>query len=137
MSGSISAERKILEDLFPEVIKHQGETKLPLKVGIIDDIVEAVPEIETSVVKKALQDYTGGPTYHRVCIEDGAVRVDLMGKPVEPVNEEQKLYHRRRLKRLEDRWEGRQKARRSARNKKPINANLGHKEMKESECDGS
>lgn len=100
MTGKISDERQLLSERFPSIIRPQGEPKLPLKVGIAEDILEVAPDLEPAVVKKALKDYTGGPTYHRACLAEDAVRIDLKGEPVQPVDDTQKEHHRFRLRNL-------------------------------------
>jgi ProP effector len=88
--------RRQLVAAFPLAFMAKGAVKRPLKIGIHEDILRLLPEMEPAHLAAALGDYTGGPTYHRSMIP-GAARVDLAGKPAGSVTPEAAAHAVRRL----------------------------------------
>lgn len=72
--------RAVLVERWPRCFKPKGAPKLPLKVGIVDDIQREMPEIGYRRLLHALTDYTGGATYLRAIVVGGE-RIDLNGEP--------------------------------------------------------
>jgi ProP effector len=68
---------------FPNVISRldRQHGRLPLKIGIHDDIVALLPEIDPHIIGQALKLYTSHSGYRRALVE-GAPRVDLNGAEV-------------------------------------------------------
>lgn len=94
--------RDILHERFPQAIAGRGEPKRPLAIGIKFEIAARCPDLRGKI-GLALRDYTGGPTYHRECVED-AVRINLDGEPDGIVTANAARYHRGRLRHLEKKW---------------------------------
>jgi ProP effector len=66
---------------FPKVFAPFSAWKrLPLKIGIHDDIIAAMPGVAVSVTRTAMRIYTTTHAYQRSLIE-GAERIDLAGQP--------------------------------------------------------
>jgi sRNA-binding protein len=65
---------------FPNTFFVRPQTKLPLKIGIREDILAEWPEIDAGLLDTALRDYTAGTRYWDVLIA-GADRIDLNGNP--------------------------------------------------------
>ncbi|MEK8121585.1 ProQ/FINO family protein [Methylocystis sp. IM4] len=80
--------RVLLDELiaaFPACFKPHGTKGLPpFAVGIEADILARKPEIDPSLLQRALRVYTTGPEYFRSLIA-GQPRVDLDGKVVQSV----------------------------------------------------
>jgi len=74
------ATRSILVEKFPACFVPDKAPKRPLKIGIVSDIRERLPEMAGSRISRALYTYTDGPTYLDFVIE-GADRIDLDGNP--------------------------------------------------------
>ena len=70
--------RQILVDRFPLAFMPKGAEKKPLKVGIEKDIFSAEIGVSNNLIRKALSNYTGGPTYLRN-VKSGAPRINLDG----------------------------------------------------------
>lgn len=81
MKQTITATREQLAAAFPLCFKPKREAKLPLKIGIHRDIRERQPELPMRRLRRALADYTSGPTYLAALVE-GAPRIDLDGNAV-------------------------------------------------------
>src|SRR5580692_2506829 len=69
------AMQETLVQRFPAAFKPQGQPRLPLKIGIYDDIINFAPDLPEAEVKKAVMLYVNQRSYNRVVIE-GAARVD-------------------------------------------------------------
>lgn len=78
--GKAEQTRELLVERFPRCFMPKGKRKLPLKVGIYQDVRSAAPDISARRLKDALHDYTTGRTYLRALVA-GAHRVDLDGWP--------------------------------------------------------
>lgn len=70
--------RALLVQNFPNCFMAKGQEKTPLKVGIERDIKAALPDLAWSRIRRALRDYTEGPTYF-LNAKPGALRVGLDG----------------------------------------------------------
>jgi ProP effector len=70
--------RAYLSERYPNAFKPKNAQKVPLKVGIRNDILAAHPELSKDEVNAALSDYTGGPKY-LTHLQPGADRFDLGG----------------------------------------------------------
>lgn len=92
---------------FPRCFTLKGRGfKLPLKVGIMADLVKAFPELDPKLIGAALADYCSGPVYTKA-ITPGTKRVDLNGIHVGIVTEEDsKFQHHKEYQRIQ-RWEAR------------------------------
>ena len=85
----IEAMRKILAERFPAAIKSQGSNdKLPLKVGIVQDVIDRCKDIKPTMIRFAISDYCGGITYHKGIVKGGP-RYDLDGNVSGEVTESQ------------------------------------------------
>lgn len=72
-----------LAEKFPLCFSIEGEAR-PLKVGIFQDLAEALAEdekVSKTQLRQALRQYTAGWRYLYSC-KEGAERVDLLGNPV-------------------------------------------------------
>jgi ProP effector len=74
------AMQETLVRRFPAAFKPQGRPRLPLKIGIYDDIISLAPDLPQIEVKKAVMLYVNQRSYNRA-VREGAARVDLNGEP--------------------------------------------------------
>lgn len=82
----VAETREVLAERFPATFMRKGEkTKLPLMIGITDNVIAALPEIDAELIKAAVRDYCSGPKYARA-MKPGARRVDLEGRPAGTVS---------------------------------------------------
>jgi ProP effector len=95
--------RQLLAERYPNAFKPKGAQKLPLKIGIHNEIVAANPELTAEEVRAGLADYTGGPKYLEHLLP-GAVRIGLDGSPAGTVTEREANWARIRLKHLRATW---------------------------------
>jgi len=65
---------------FPECFKPPDQPPWPLKIGVDQDVMAALPDVSRSDLKLALGSYVRTKEYRAVLIE-GAMRVDLDGNP--------------------------------------------------------
>lgn len=82
------AVRRILAERFPKCFAKAGEPKRPLKIGIGEDIMLAMPELSSYGVKIGLEDYTFGRSYIDR-LTPGAARIGLDGSEHGFVREEE------------------------------------------------
>ncbi len=81
------AMRVLLTRRFPACFMPKGEPhKLPLKIGIRDDILQRCEDLPYKWVREALNDYCSGPKY-TASMKAGAPRVDLDGETAGTVSE--------------------------------------------------
>ena len=85
-----------------------GAPKKPLKVGIREDIFSRLRSQFDGrrlmrMLKWALPDYCGGPTYLRALTE-GTDRVDLEGNPCGVVTKGEAEHALKRLSLLQEKW---------------------------------
>lgn len=59
----------------------------PLKVGIHEDLREALPEIHLQIISRALLLHTSSRPYLRGCARHGTPRVGLLGEVVDFVDQ--------------------------------------------------
>lgn len=78
MSKSVRYTREKLCTLFPMCFKTFGAPKLPLKIGIFNDILARAPDISRTALRRALYDYTSGLSYC-YAMENHSCRYDLDG----------------------------------------------------------
>jgi ribosomal protein L7/L12 len=101
--------RALLVDRWPYCFKPKGTVKLPLKIGIHDDILARWPDLWGPItmpeIKAALADYTDGPLYLNSCSPDAA-RYDLDGWVTGTVTLGNHCHSARRLKALAAKWSG-------------------------------
>jgi Activator of osmoprotectant transporter ProP len=105
MSG---ARRKQVEDFhvlvhssFPKAfVRLNGSGHVPLKIGMVDDLRNAFPGIEKSVVEAFMDLYTSSPGYQQACVTAGVGRVDLHGMVRGYVTEHQAAAAKRKLEKL-------------------------------------
>lgn len=77
---------RVLRELFPASI---GADQ-PLKVGVHIDISQSVKAMTPEEIADALDLYVNSTPYHRNVARSLSQRVDLAGKPVEPVAADQR-----------------------------------------------
>lgn len=86
----------LLRVYFPECFKSMAEVK-PLKIGIKEDLLKRLSTIENIVTEdkacmvKSLSYYVNTQAYHK-SVSEGAMRVDLDGKPAGVVTAEEAKY---------------------------------------------
>lgn len=78
--------RAILVERFPACFMGEKQSKLPLKIGIYEDVLAAAPELDSKHIKLALRDYCNGLSYLTSTIA-GCPRVDLAGAMAGEVSE--------------------------------------------------
>lgn len=86
---------------FPLCFAPKGQPKRPLKSGIHVDIIAAAPDLDQSVVRLALHDYTNGVTYLREMVE-GTERIGIGGKPEGHVTVQAAEHAADSLRRIQD-----------------------------------
>lgn len=74
-----------------------GFGHVPLRIGMVDDLRAAFPDIDKSVVETFMDVYTSTDSYKRKCAVSGAARVGLNGDIRGRVTEEQAAAARRSL----------------------------------------
>jgi len=85
--------KSILEERFPACFVKDGQSRKPLKIGIVDELVPLRDEFEDvsrNSIRNFLALYCSDPTYIEACLKPDAMRIDLAGTPVEPVSDEDK-----------------------------------------------
>lgn len=80
MTESIAATRRLLAETFPKCFMPKGAEKPPVKIGIHQDILARLPDLDPGALARALADYTKGDTYRRN-LRLGRARIDLDGNP--------------------------------------------------------
>lgn len=79
--ADIAKAREVFAEKFPAAFMRKGERKkIPLRIGIADDLMAALPDMSRELIKRAVGDYCAGPKYARA-MAAGAQRVDLYGQP--------------------------------------------------------
>jgi ProP effector len=94
-----------LTEKFPECFSIKGPVK-PLKIGIFQDLAEKLNEDETvskTRLRQALRHYTSSWRYLKV-IKVGTSRVDVDGKAVAEIDEEQAAYASKTLKESQEKF---------------------------------
>ena len=114
-----------LPEKFPECFSVKGQVK-PLKVGIFQDLSEKLTDDETvskTRLRQALRHYTSSWRYLKA-IKVGAYRVDIDGKDVSKIDEEQANYASKTLKESQEKFGNNSSNKKSANEgtKKPSNA---------------
>jgi len=107
-----------LTEKFPECFSIKGPVK-PLKIGIFQDLAEKLNEDETvskTRLRQALRHYTSSWRYLKV-IKVGTSRVDVDGKAVADIDEEQAAYASKTLKESQEKFGNKKAA--DSDNKKP------------------
>jgi ProP effector len=76
-----------LQKRFPAAFPKKPEPKLPLKVGIFEDLLPHAEQLGLSEaeIREAIATWCRGSRYW-TCLTDGAARVDLNGAPAGVVN---------------------------------------------------
>jgi sRNA-binding protein len=88
--------RRLFAERFPDCFLPKGGEKRPLKRRIIRDLQRSLPELSVKRVEDAVRAYTGNRSY-LMQLTEGAVRVDLLGKPAGVVTAGQSEHARNRL----------------------------------------
>ena len=114
-----------LTEKFPECFSVKGQVK-PLKVGIFQDLSEKLTDDETvskTRLRQELRHYTSSWRYLKA-IKVGAYRVDIDGKDVSKIDEEQANYASKTLKESQEKFGNNSSNKKSANEgtKKPSNA---------------
>ncbi|PKI17434.1 RNA chaperone ProQ [Colwellia sp. 12G3] len=94
-----------LTEKFPECFSIKGPVK-PLKIGIFQDLAEKLNDDETvskTRLRQALRHYTSSWRYLKV-IKVGNSRVDIDGKDVAEIDEEQATYASKTLKESQEKF---------------------------------
>ncbi len=115
-----------LAEKFPECFSIKGPVK-PLKVGIFQDLAEKLNEDETvskTRLRQALRHYTSSWRYLK-SVKQGVFRVDIDGKDVAEIDEEQANYASKTLKESQEKFGNKKSTDKDA--KKPYKAKEGSK----------
>ncbi|MEI6893083.1 MAG: RNA chaperone ProQ [Colwellia sp.] len=94
-----------LAEKFPECFSIKGSVK-PLKIGIFQDLAEKLIADETvskTRLRQALRHYTSSWRYLKV-IKVGISRIDIEGKEVADIDEEQAAYASKTLKASQEKF---------------------------------
>jgi sRNA-binding protein len=77
--ADIHRMRALLVERWPSCFSPKGAQKRPLKVGIVQEVVAALPGARPALIATAIADYAAGPTYLGNMVA-GAERIDLDGR---------------------------------------------------------
>jgi ProP effector len=91
--------RSVLAKHFPKCFADFKQPKRPLKIGIVSDIIAALPDFDRHDLINAVTNYCNGKSYHAAMLE-GAPRIDLHGNSVGVVSERDATYATGKLKSL-------------------------------------
>jgi ProP effector len=95
--ASIELTLNLLHARYPRCFNR--EDPHPLKVGISQDLRDALPEeVSMQILRDTLADYTGHPLY-LARVQVGVARVDLDGQPCGQVRPDEADYAAKRLQR--------------------------------------
>lgn len=89
---------------FPAIFSKKGGVKMPLKIGISQDIIDTCPDIKPWKVKAFLNDYTHGPRY-LLALATGGARYALDGTPCGEVTPDQQDLARCMIAKHWPKWE--------------------------------
>jgi sRNA-binding protein len=92
-TGILLALRQRWPDTFPRL---SARTRRPLKIGIGDDIIAALPDIPPALISLALGIYVNSAPYFVACTT-GTPRIDLDGKPAGVVSPAEAAHAREKL----------------------------------------
>lgn len=106
--------RATLCNRFPACFREKGEQKVPLAVGIRQQIFAAAPDLDRRVVCWALKDYVHGRRYQQNLVP-GAPRLNLDGSVASTVTPHDAEYATRTLQRLAEKWERRDRKKNNAK----------------------
>ena len=83
--------KAIVEERYPKCFATKDEDIKPLKMKIHNELYKELIKTHPEVTKKALKAYmtmySANPAYKKCLQQDGAMRIDLQGNPIEPVSE--------------------------------------------------
>ena len=82
---------------FPAAIAAKEEPKKPLVVGVVHDMLARCPDLPRKPLRNFMQHYTRKPTYQAALAAEGAMRVDLDGKPQELVADDHRNFAAHKL----------------------------------------
>ena len=81
-----------LMDRFPHAFPHDYDAIRPLKVGILADVIERMPDLDPVLLRRALANHTRRDGYLLALIHGrGDRRYDLDGEPVGSVTLEERV----------------------------------------------
>jgi sRNA-binding protein len=85
-------------EAWPNCFIARAPCRKPLKIGIRDDILALTGDaIEARLLAAALFYYTNNIYYQGALTQPGAVRIDLTGKPVSLVTDDERKHARERF----------------------------------------
>ncbi len=73
------------------------DAPLPLKIGVHVDLLARHPDLDPATLRRALKRYCERRAYQLALAREGAVRVDLDGKPAGEVLEDQRKFAKLKL----------------------------------------
>ncbi|WP_116137789.1 ProQ/FinO family protein [Trinickia diaoshuihuensis] len=88
-----------LQKRFPAAFPKNPAPKVPLKVGILADLIAQGPELQLTEaeIREAVSTWCRGSRYW-ACLTDGAARVDLAGEPAGTVTARDAAFARNQAK---------------------------------------
>lgn len=125
-----------LVEKFPECFSVKGKVK-PLKIGIFQDLAEKLNDDETvskTRLRQALRHYTSSWRYLKA-IKVGVSRVDIDGKDVAEIDEEQANYASKTLKDSQEKFGNKKDQDKTA--KKPYKAKSNAKNVNQEKRDAT
>ena len=88
---AVAAMHRQLMDRFPHAFPHDYDAIRPLKVGILADVIERMPDLDPVLLRRALANHTRRDGYLLALIHGrGDRRYDLDGQPVGSVTPEER-----------------------------------------------
>jgi sRNA-binding protein len=89
MRTDATAVLRTLAERWPKTFFPESKKRKPLKVGILEDLTAAAPDINRKMLRLALRMYTTTDAYLFACSK-GHKRIDLNGNEVEEISERDK-----------------------------------------------
>ena len=89
VTKAVSELIDIIQEEFPAAFPQKPDKKVPLKIGIYEDLLEwgTARGYSTSKIRRVLGAWCQGRRYYEALTAEGAVRVDLYGNAIGSVSE--------------------------------------------------
>ena len=95
---AVAAVHQLLRERFPKAFPADYDDLLPLKVGLLADLQRALPEVDPTLLRRALANHVGRDGYLLALLHRrGDRRYDLDGQPVETITDAERAAAQARL----------------------------------------
>jgi ProP effector len=103
-----------LGEHYPNCFSRDSRQRKPLKIGIYDDIIANLPDLDLSALRVALTIYTSCWGYLNAC-RPGAARVNLAGTECGSVTDDEAAFAKERWAKIHAKIKAKSEARRAAK----------------------